>query len=331
VTGENGAGKSVYIKYVEEIANKLDYSIFHTEISEDQIRLYGARRYFNRQIFHGLRLPPDGEALFHKICTNDDFRRKVHQVVENKRIDFDFWSPALATALLWSTDMADEDKNKLAISWLRGESKYVRELRELEIYDSSMKSLLDVPTDKLIYFLRDLLINLGCKGTVIVADEIERVGNLTPIKGRETLFILRDLINVLVSEESQPAKRGILQGVFIVYAISTFFLGYSGVIEVEGVDFRARADREGRPNVMIGDVPRLDTILKHSATRLDVELEQADLKALAERIIGCYERATDKHIPLSPDELAVKSFERTGTPLARSNVQEMVRILDHIS
>lgn len=187
------------------------------------------------------------------------------------------------------------------------------------------------PPKILIYFLRDLLINLGCKGTVIVADEIERVGNLTSIKGRETLFILRDLINVLVSEESQPAKRGILQGVFIVYAISTFFLGYSGVIEVEGVDFRARADREGRPNVMIGDVPRLDTVLKHSATRLDVELEQGDLKALAELIIGCYQRASDKHIPLSPEELAIKSFERTGTPLARSNVQEIVRILDHLS
>lgn len=333
VIGENGAGKSAYVKYIENIANNLDYSIFHTEVSEEQIKRYGAKRYFNKQIFEGLRLP-DGETLLYKILKNEDFRRKMHQIIENKRIDFEFWSPALTAALLWATgdgsDFKSSFNKKLATSWLRGEPRYVSELRNLEIYDRSTKSLLDVPTDKLIYFLRDLVSNLGCKGTLIVADEVERVGNLTSVKGREALFILRDLINILTSEDSQPARRGILQGVFICYAISTFFLGYSGVLEVEGVDFGARANREGRPKVMIGDVPRLDTILKHSATMLDVELDAGDLKTLAERIIPCYQRATDKYFSLSAEELAKRSFERTGRPLARPNVQEMIRILDSL-
>lgn len=41
---------------------------------------------------------------------------------------------------------------------------------------------------------------------------------------------------------------------------------------------------------------RLALLLKQSATMVDVELAKADLTDIAERIIGCYSRATGKKV-----------------------------------
>jgi hypothetical protein len=287
----------------------------------------GVVPYFNQQLLQNLRLP-DGETFWYKLQTNESFRSRVHQVIENGRVDFEFYSPALSSALYIATSGSDDHKTKLALSWLRGEDLYVTDLREIEIYDKTAKSILRLPTDKVIYSMKEIVARLGHQAMLITVDEIERVGILTAVKGRETLFILRDLINILVSEDSQPAKRGILQGLFLCFAISTFFLGYSGILEIESADLKARADREGRPKVQLGDVPRLANLLKHSATMVDIEVNMDDLKAIAERVIGCYQRATQKTVNITPEQLALEAYDSTGSLLAGPNIQRMIKILD---
>ncbi len=327
VVGENRAGKSVYIRFLEREAIDQDYCVTHFEVNEEQIRELGVVSYFNLQFFNGLRLP-GGENLGFKFQNDEGFRKKVRGIIDKRRIDFEFYSPALTNALLAAADGSNEEHARIGRSWLRGESQYVKELREIEIYDRSAKSITSLPTDKLVYFLKELVNELGAKGFLITVDEIERVGNLSPARGRETLFMLRNLINVLVSEDSQPANRGILNGVFLCFAISTFFLGYSQIVEIDPVELGARADREGRPKVIINDVPRLANLLKHSATMVDVELSQDDLANIADRVKACYDRATGKHGQISPVELADESYRRTNGLLAGPNIQEMIRILD---
>jgi hypothetical protein len=97
---------------------------------------------------------------------------------------------------------------------------------------------------------------------------------------------------------------------------------------VDPVAFQARVDREGRPKVLITDVPRLAMLLKHSATMVDVELEQTDLVQLAERIIGCYNRALGSSLKCDPINLAEESYNRTTTSVAGPNVQQIVHLLD---
>lgn len=327
VVGENRAGKSVYIRFLERKAIDLEYCVTHFEVNEEQISDLGVAPYFNLQFFQGLRLP-DGENLGYKFQNDEAFRKKVRGIIDKRRVDFEFYSPALTNALLAAADASNEERARLGRSWLRGEAKYVKELREMEIYDRAAKSISNLPTDKLVYFLKELVSELDAKGLLITVDEIERVGNLSPAKGRETLFMLRNLINVLVSEDSQPANRGILNGVFLCFAISTFFLGYSQIVEIDPGELSARADREGRPKVIINDVPRLANLLKHSATMVDVELSQGDLSSIAERVKGCYDRANGKRSQITPDDLANEAFRRTGGLLAGPNIQEMIRILD---
>jgi hypothetical protein len=330
VVGENRAGKSAYLRYLQKVAVNFGYCLVHFEIDETQIVNRGVVPYFNHQLIHNLRLR-DGETFWYKLQTNESFRTRIRQTIENSRADFEFYSPALTSALYAATGSSDDRKSKLAFSWLRGEDLYVTDLRDIEIYDKAARSLLRLPTDKLIYFMKELVSRLDHPAILITVDEIERVGILTPVKGRETLFMLRDLINILVSEDSQPARRGILQGLFLCFAISTFFLGYSGILEIEGVDFKARADREGRPKVQLGDVPRLAYLLKHSATMVDIEVNMEDLKAIAERVLGCYQRAKQKTLNITPDKLALEAYNSTGSFLAGPNIQRMINILDSLN
>ncbi|MBT9145624.1 MAG: hypothetical protein DDT42_01498 [candidate division WS2 bacterium] len=330
VSGDNGDGKSVYIKFLEYSADELGYPIVHIEIKDDQIAQYGPGPYFTLQIFNNLRLP-DGELLSWKILQNERTRKKVHQILEKDLATFEFWSPALTSALLHVTNDSNEVLKKMSLSWLKGEPKYVTELREMGIYDKTMKSLLNVPTDRALYLLKDLLNNLGYKGLIVSVDEIERVADLNRPKSIPTLSVLRDIINILTSHDSMPTKRGITQGLFVVYAISTFFLGYSGVIERSGVDFAAQADRYGRPKVTLMDVPRLGTVLKNSASQIDISFDSmTDLGNLAEKIITCYGQAMKKTITIDPRELAKESFEKTNTFLARMNVMAMIKTLDKL-
>jgi hypothetical protein len=229
------------------------------------------------------------------------------------------------------TDDSNEILKKTALSWLKGEPKYATELRELGIYDKTMKSLLNVPTDRALYLLKDLLNNLGYHGLIVSVDEIERVGDLNRSKSMPTLSVLRDIINILTSHDAMPTKRGITQGLFVVYGISTFFLGYSGVIERSGVDFTAQADRYSRPKVTLMDVPRLGTILKDSASQIDISFDSlTDLENLSEKIITCYGRAMKKTIAINAKKLAIESFDKTNTFLARANVMVMIKALDKI-
>jgi hypothetical protein len=328
VSGDNGDGKSVYIKYLEHIADEMGYPIAHIEIKDDQIAHYGPGPYFTLQIFNNLRLP-DGELLSWKILQDERTRKKVHQILEKDLATFEFWSPALTSALLHVTNDSNEVLKKMSMSWLKGEPKSVTELREMGIYDRTMKSLLNVPTDRALYLLKDLLNNLEYKGLIVSVDEIERVADLNRPKSIPTLSVLRDIINILTSHDSMPTKRGITQGLFVVYAISTFFLGYSGVIERIGVDFAAQADRYGRPKVTLMDVPRLGTVLKNSASQIDISFDSmTDLENLAEKIITCYGQAMKKTITIGSKELAKESFNKTNTFLARANVMAMVNILD---
>ncbi len=330
VSGDNGDGKSVYIKYLEYVADEMGYPIVHIEIKDDQIAQYGPGPYFTLQIFNNLRLP-DGEVLSWKILQDEKTRKKVHQILEKDLATFEFWSPALTSALLHITDDSNEILKKTALSWLKGESKYTTELKELGIYDRTMRSLLNVPTDRALYLLKDLLNNLGYHGLIVSVDEIERVGDLNRSKSMPTLSVLRDIINILTSHDAMPTKRGITQGLFVVYGISTFFLGYSGVIERSGVDFAAQADRSSRPKVTLMDVPRLGTILKDSASQIDISFDSiTDLENLAEKITICYGQAMKKTIAIDTKKLAKEAFDKKNTFLARANVMTMVKALDNL-
>jgi hypothetical protein len=328
VSGDNGDGKSVYIKYLEYVADEMGYPIVHIEIKDDQIAQYGPAPYFTLQIFNNLRLP-DGEILSWKIQQDERIRKKVHTILENDLATYEFWSPALTSALLHVTNDSNEVLKKMSLSWLKGEPKYVTELRDMGIYDKAMKSLLNVPTDRVLYLSKDLLNNLGYHGLIVSVDEIERVADLNRPKSIPTLSVLRDIINILTSNDAMPTKRGITQGLFVVYAISTFYLGYSGVSPRTDIDFAAIADKIGRPKVTLMDVPRLGTVLKDSAAQIDVSFDSLmDLENLAEKIITCYGQSMKKSITISPKELAKDSFDKTNKFLARSNVMAMIKALD---
>jgi len=333
VRGENGAGKSVYIRYLEHVANANDYAISHIEIDDKQIWQYGPVGYFTLQMLQSVRMP-DGEIMLYKIGRDEQFRRKLHKVIENHFVDFDYYNPALTQALLLATDdsVQNDELRKRAMSWLKGEPKYVAEMREMDILDRSMKSVLNVPTNRMLYLIKDLIQYLGCKGLLVSVDEIEKVGELPPVKGRETLSVIRDLINILTSEESLPIKRGAMRGLFICYAISTFYLGYSGVIQLKGVDFKAQADQYGTPRVTIQEVPRLSTMLQESGSMVSADFAGIeDLKRIAQKIILCYSRAKMQKISLNQEELAKEAFKRTNRFLARPNVMTMVRHLEGLA
>lgn len=332
VRGDNGAGKSVYIKYLEHYANSYGYAISHIEVDPEQIKLYGASKYFSLQMFNTIRLP-NGEMMFHRMLRDEDFRDKVHGIVEKNLADFEFYSSALAQVLLMATDNSSENKTlrTMATSWLKGEPKYVTELREMGVFDKTMKSILDVPTNKMLYSMKDLIQHLGHKGLLVSIDEIEKAGELPVIKGRETLSVIRDLINILTSEDSLPLKRGTMKGLFVAYAISTSYLRYGGVIDVGGVDFKAAADRYSAPKVTIQEMPRLSTMLRDSGALISADFSSIDdLKAIANKIIPCYSYANSNNITSTGDELARKAFEATNDFLARHNVMSMVKILEKL-
>lgn len=326
VAGENRSGKSVYIKNLENTARDLGFCVAHIEVNEKQIMARGVGPYFNQQTFSSMRFP-DGEMFTYKLANNSTFRDKMRQVLESHRPDFEFYSPAIVAALLAETGDNGHLRRK-ARAWLRGEALYVVDLRELEIYDRTARSILHVPTDKLIYFIKELISFFEVPALIITVDEIERAGLLSAVKGRETLFMLRDLVNILVSDESQAAQRGIIRGVFLCFGISTFYLAYGGILEVDEVALRARADREGRPSVQIGDVPRLSLLLKHSATMVDVEIEFDDLVAICDRVIGCYQKAKGVNLSLDARDLTNLIRESTGSTLAGPNIQALINLLD---
>lgn len=328
VSGDNGDGKSVYINYLEHIADELNYPIVHIEIKDDQIAQYGPAPYFTLQVFNNLRLP-DGEMFSWKLQRDDKIRKQVHSILEKDLATYEFWSPALTSALTIMTGDSDTPLRKMSMSWLKAEPKYVSELKEMGIYDKTMKSLLNVRTDRVLYLIKDLLNNLKYPGLIVSVDEIEKIADLNRPKSVPALSVMRDIINILTSYDSMPTKRGITQGLFVVYGISTFFLGYSGVIERSGVDFAAQADKYGRPKVTLMDVPRLGTVLKDSASQIDISFDSmSDLENLAERIIPCYKQAMKKAVQIKPKELAGGSFDKTNTFLARTNVMTMIKSMD---
>lgn len=328
VSGDNGDGKSVYVNYLEHVADVMNYPIVHVEVKDDLIALYGPAPYFTLQVFNNLRLP-DGEMLSWKLQKDDKTKKRIRSILEKDLPTYEFWSPALTSALLHVTGDSDTVLKKMSLSWLKGEPKYVSELKEMGIYDKTMKSLLNVRTDRVLYLLKDLLNSLEYPGLIVSVDEIEKVADLNRPKSVPTLSVLRDMINILTSYDSMPTKRGITQGLFIVYAISTFFLGYSGVIQRSGVDFAAQADQYGRPKVTLMDVPRLGTVLKDSASQIDISFDSmSDLENLAEKVMLCYKQATAKPVQFAPKELAKSSFDRTSTFLARTNVMRMMKLLD---
>jgi hypothetical protein len=328
VRGENRAGKSAYIKFIENQANEEGYSIAHIEVNGTEITQYGPAPYLNLQLINNLRLP-NGKLFRYEIETDEEFRTRLHTIIDSNFPSLEFWNPGLANAFLWATDNSDLVKRGLAKSWLRGENQYVTDLRTLQIYDRTMRSLLNVPTAKLLYFLRELCHYLGSKGFLSTVDEIEKVGEVTPVKGKESLSILRDLINILVNDDSLPTRRGIADGIFVVYAISTFFLGYSGIIEVEGVDFRGLADKYGKPKVSLGDVPRLHTVLTRNPSTIVTDFYNLDdIRKIADKVILCYSKAKNTSVSISPEDLAQKAYDRTGFFKAGENIQEMIKILD---
>jgi bacteriophage exclusion system BrxC/D-like protein len=329
VMGENRAGKSAYLKHTQSIALHQDYCIVNIELEEEEIKDYGANNYFSRAFFNKLRLP-DGQLFSHKFSQDEKFRRRVGKVLEERRSDFEHYSSPLTSALLFAATSTDSKLQAIARAWLRGEPQYLADLRNIEIFDRKARSLLDVLTANIMYFMKELVSALEYSGLFVLIDEVERAGSLPAAKGKETLFILRNLINALVSDEAQLAKRGILNGIFLCFAISTYYLGFSQVIGTDQVQFKARSEREGRPKVLITDVPRLGNLLKQSATLVDVEVDEPDLERIAERILRCYERVEGAKISKTPKELVSEAFERTGGYLAGPNVQQMVKMLDSL-
>lgn len=79
------------------------------------------------------------------------------------------------------------------------------------------------------------------------------------------------------------------------------------------------------------DVPRLGTVLKDSASQIDISFDSlTDLENLAEKIITCYGQAMDKTITIGPKDLARESFDKINKFLARLNITSMVRTLDKL-
>lgn len=328
VQGETGGGKSAYRRYVQNIAIREGYAIAEIEIREAEARLYSPAAYFNKQIMERLRLP-DGRSFLHTLFNDDPFRQHVHELIDANASTLSFWSPALLQAFLLATSPHANKERELARSWLRGEAKYVVELRELGIHDPVMKSVSNIPSDKLLFFMRQLSSYLGATGFLLAVDEIESLGYLSPAKGKQSLSLLRDFINILTDEGAEPTKRGLAEGLFIIYAISIFYLGYSGVVSMTSAALRARAERYGIPNVRIDDIPRLVSILKHSASAVITDFTSLDdLIAVALNVVLCYEKANDYHPKIDPAQLAQEVFDRTGSFVARDNIQEMIRALD---
>jgi len=280
-----------------------------------------------------LRLGP-GNVLSYSLDNDERFRKRLRAVLERKFRDLEFWSAPLAGVLLTATDDADLELQNPARSWLRGEQKTVKELERLQVFDRSRKSILDVPTDKLLYFIRELCLHLDHSGFLLTIDEIEKIADRTlpPARGRECLSVMRDLVNFLVGDDALPHQRGIMEGIFIVFAISTFFLGYSGIIEAENLDFRAQADSYGKPKTTIGEVPRLHTMLKHNASKVTTDVQSmAELTRIAERVKHCYACANGTEASISDAELAKEAYEKTGILKAGENVQAMISILDRMA
>lgn len=331
IHGENGAGKTTYLRILEDLARGLNYAVIHVELDDAGIRTYGGSPWLSLVLVSEVRLP-DGTALRYAIENDPSFRTRVHSVLEANQATLRFWSPALATMLSWATQDQDHQRMHMAQTWLRGESLYVSDLRSLEVYDSALKSILKVPPDRTVHFMNALVRYLGARGLLLCLDEVERAGNLPPVRGREALSSMRDLINILVDDTAQPTQQGITNGVFICFAISTFFLGYSGVLDIDEPEYRARVDRLGRPKVSLGDVPRLARVLAHSAARIETDFQDlGDLAEVARVVRECYRRANGlpEDTP-EADELAKVAYDRTGNLVAGYNVQAMISYLDEL-
>jgi hypothetical protein len=329
VHGDNGAGKSVYLRFLEEKARALGYAAIHVELSSDDVKRYGGSPWLTLILVQDLRMP-DGRKFRFALENDEAFRATLHQLIESNRPTLSFWSPTLATIMSWASQDEDSDRKLKAQSWLRGESLYVADLRALDIYDATMKSVLHVPPDRAVHFMNALARYLGASGLIVCVDEVERAGFLSPVRGREVLSSMRDLINILVNDTAQPNERGIIDGVFVCFAISTFFLGYSNILNASGVEFRAQAERVSRPKISLGDVPRLARVLEHSAARVDADLKDLnDLERVATEVLSLYAAANDHAAPLpNADELALAAWDRTGTYVTGPNIQAMIAYLD---
>ena len=333
VHGDNGAGKTTYLRHLEDKAQTLGYGVIHVELDQDDIRRNGGAGWLSRIILQELRLP-SGMMFRWELENNSSFRDTLHKVIEDNHATFHFWSPVLTSVFSWASQEPDENRRQMAQSWLRGEPQYAADLRTLDVYSTSIRSAHQIQPNQAIHFINALVTQLGAKGLFLTIDEVERAGfNLPPIKARETLSSLRDLVNILVSDTAKPTQLGVVDGVFVCFAVSTTYLGYSGILTVDGVDFRAQAERIGRPKLTLQDVPRLARVLEHSAARIDVGFEaQADLEEVAEMVGDCYKRAETPSVPLpGATELAVEAFDRTGSYIAGDCIQAMIRHLDEIT
>jgi hypothetical protein len=332
IHGENGAGKTTYLRHVEETARGWNYAVIHVELKDDEVRRYGGSSWFSLVLVSEVRLP-DGVALRYAIENDPACRARVHSIIEANRATLSFWSPALASILSWATQEQDRERMLKAQGWLRGETMYVADLRTLDIYDGALKSVLKVSPDRTVHFMNALVRYLGARGLLLCVDEVERAGSLPPVRGREALSSMRDLINILVDDTAQPTQQGIINGVFICFAISTFFLGYSGVLAIDEPDFRARVERLGRPKVSLGDVPRLARVLAHSAARIDTDFEGLDdLERVANVVRDCYRVADGLPDTLpAAQELARVAYDRTATLVAGYNIQAMISYMDEVT
>lgn len=329
VRGDNGAGKSRYMKTIESIARDKGYCVAHLELMGDELREYGIPGFIVHQSLHKLRLP-DGYQFLPKIEMDGGFKKKVHDALEHDRTLLEFWSTTLTNILLHLTshDIAS-DKKGLVTEWLKGSKLYVKDLRYLDIYNQRMKSFLDVPVKETLYFVKQLCQSLGYKGLFITADEIEKGGELTPNKGRVFLDSLRDAINILLDTESIPDRIAVQKGLFVCFAISLPYLFHAGLISTEDLKLRGIERPSDRPKTTIDLSPRLHTILENCASTIDVDIDSVgDLAEILEKIIPCYNRATNNSKSVDARKLAENTLRRAGGYLPRPNIQLAVQYLD---
>ncbi|MBU4502260.1 MAG: hypothetical protein KKA79_06695 [Nanoarchaeota archaeon] len=328
VRGDNGAGKTRYVKTVEAIARNKDYCIAHIELMGDEIKQYGIPGFIVHQCLHKLRLP-DGYQFLPKIQTNDNFKRQVRKAIEHDRSILEFWSSSLTTIMLHLTNPNIEaEKKGLVTEWLRGSSIYVKDLRNLGIFNQKMKSFLDVPVKEALYFVKQLCHSLDYKGLLIVADEIEKGGELYPNKGRAFLDSLRDAINILLDTESLPNRIGIQKGLFVIFAISVPYLFWARLIPTEDVRMRG-IEAYTKPRTTIDLSPRLHTILADCASTIDVDIDNLeDLEGIIKRIVPCYNKATATSISVNTKKLAETTLKMSGGCLPRTNIQNAIKLLE---
>ncbi len=275
VDGRVGAGKSSYLQYLKsQIKN---HNLLLSEILIADVKEVGRKGYIPASIIEGLKFSDHGwEGFLDRIRKDQKFRKKIANTMQKFETELDFECRPLAVAF---TALSSDDKKmrKGASNWMRGippppgadkEKAMLRSLRA-EGMPTRDRSVRTVSVKEVLYFLRTLSLRLGYQGFMVLVDEVEKASGLSKSKGRIFLSSLRDLINILL--EAPDGTIASQKGLFVAFAISTEYLGYSGVID-SGMAYEEKGRLLVKLKTLLSDSPRLSTVLSSMTQRINAEV-----------------------------------------------------------